>query len=139
MFATMAIIAALASTSGLGKTTTARIYGAIWDDLQLNAVIGNGNWLGSLWYNAGQPGKPTLHIRDLECDAEGRNYRCTFALLRDGGPKVLNGESAPDRLACAADFERDPESSSGWTVRHLRPGRSGHSRTTMSCEASPPN
>ena len=116
------------------------IRSAIWSDLELNAMIGNGNWLGSLWYNAGDADKPTLHIRDLACCPAEAGYYCEFILFRDGGPVKVFQELAPDELHCKADFERDPENKTAWQVKH-RPPRptGGHSQTSMTCEPAKSN
>ena len=107
---------------------------AIWADLQLNAMMGNGNWPASLWYNGGaeNPPTPDLHIRDLACRKHAGSYRCTFTLVRDGGVVIVLGEEAPDVLTCEADLRQGEQAA--WTVEHLSPTpRGGHSRTTMHC------
>lgn len=109
------------------------IRAATWRDLELNALIGNGNWLASLWYNAseGDPGKLDLHIENLRCRNLDQGYQCGFTLLRDGGEAIAFGEQAPAELDCSAKFERIGEALS---VKHLPPRGSGHSRTTMTCK-----
>jgi hypothetical protein len=102
-------------------------------------MIGNGNDLGWLWYNAGEDGTPDLHIRDLRC---GRGlfggHRCDFRLVRDGGVKTYLGEQAPDRLNCRAVFGPDPDDPSAWKVKHYPPApEGGHSRTSMTCKVAP--
>jgi hypothetical protein len=115
-----------------------QLRAAIWNDLQLNAMIGNGNWLASLWYNAGQEDAkaPDLHILDMSCGSNREGYRCSFTLLRDGGVRMAFNEAAPDRLNCTAQFVRQEESG-GWMVKHRSPRGSGHSRTDMPCKAVP--
>lgn len=114
----------------------AAIWPAIWNDLELNGLIGNGNHLAWLWYNASQQdAQPIpLHIQALDCKADAAGYRCAFTLLRDGGPRAYAGETAPDRIACTAQFVRKDD---GWAVKHLPPRHGGHSRTDMRCDAAP--
>ena len=110
---------------------------AIWNDLQRNAMIGNGNWIASLWYNAGStaPEAADLHIQSLICSEQSKGYRCSFDLFRDGGNKSVFNERAPDKLACEASFVRSKDG--GWMVKHLPPKkRVGHSRTTMACKST---
>ena len=109
-----------------------QLHSAIWKDLQLNAMIGNGNWPASLWYQAGSDTAPDLHIQYLICTKRGSRQRCSFTLQRDGGPKRVLGEAAPAELACFATFASDGE---GWSVVHTPPHRAGHSMTTMRCKA----
>ena len=104
---------------------------AIWYDLQVNAMIGNGNWLASLWYNAGESASD-LHIQDLSCRGRSNKYWCTFTLFRDGGVKMIFREQAPDRITCNAIFVR-LDNGIDWAIKHRRPRTSGHSRTTMQC------
>ena len=110
---------------------------AIWDDLMLNAMIGNGNWLGSLWYNAstGDEAKPDLHIADLRCGSGGSRLNCSFSLFRDGGVKVVLNQAAPDELVCNAIVVRTDDD--GWGIKHLPPPKGrGHTRTTMKCRVA---
>ena len=75
---------------------------AIWHDLEENSWIGKNSWLAALWYEAGQDGVRDLHIGSLVCDEGRTKRRCAFDLARDGGPKQVRGEAAPDRLNCKA-------------------------------------
>jgi len=133
----MTLVAA-ASLTPPEEPLAGSLRAAIWNDLQLNSMIGNGNWLASLWYNAGQEDAkaPDLHILNISCDGSRKGYRCTFTLLRDGGVRTAFNEAAPDRLDCNAHFVRR-EDSDEWMVKHLPPRGSGHSRTDMRCEAVP--
>lgn len=137
MLITLTIMAA-ASLSPPEEPLAGQLRSAIWSDLQLNAMIGNGNWLASLWYNAGQEDAkaPDLHILDMSCVSNREGHRCSFTLLRDGGVRMALNEAAPDRLNCSAQFVRWEESG-GWTVKHRPPRGSGHSRTDMQCKAVP--
>lgn len=64
-------------------TLAAALRAAISYDLEINGMIGNGNWLADLWYNA-MSEKRTDHIRDLLGAPQHRQYRCTFTLFREG-------------------------------------------------------
>lgn len=116
------------------KPLAGQLRAAIWHDLQVNAMIGNGNWLGSLWYKGGSPERPNLHIQALPCHGRDTVMRCAFRLFRDGGPvtTVFNGAVAPDTLDCVARFVR-AQGHDGWWARHKPPRRRGHSRTAMRC------
>jgi len=124
-----ALAAVLATTPE--EPLKGQLYAAIWADLQMNAIIGNGNWPGSLWYNAGSGKIADLHIRQLQCERAGDGQRCSFELHRDNGPAVVLGESAPETLECLAAFTR---ADGVWSVVHMLPRRSGHSQTTMKCK-----
>ena len=47
------LAAATASLAPPPEPLKTQLQSAIWADLELNALIGSGNWLASLWYNAG--------------------------------------------------------------------------------------
>ncbi|WP_333570824.1 hypothetical protein [Sphingomonas sp.] len=126
------LLAASAISSSSQEPSKEQLHSAIWADLQLNAMIGNGNWPASLWYQAGSDTAPDLHIRDLTCTKEGSQPRCSFNLHRDGGPKTVLGEAAAADLACSASFFADGE---GWSVVHTPPRHAGHSVTSMRCKA----
>ncbi|KQM87630.1 hypothetical protein ASE67_08060 [Sphingomonas sp. Leaf23] len=109
-----------------------QLRAAIWDDLQRNAMIGNGNRLAALWYEAGQDESPAprLHIQALDCITTRAGQRCSFNLWRAGGPRWVLGKVAPDRLSCRAQFVQQ---SGEWSVRHRPPPDAGHIRTDMRC------
>lgn len=134
----MPILLAAASLAPPQEPLAGQIRAAIWNDLQLNAMIGNGNWIASLWYNAsdGDAGAPDLHILDLTCGRVRKGYRCSFSLVRDGGQRMVMNEIAPDHLDCTASFVRENEADR-WMVRHYPPRHSGHSRTDMRCKTVP--
>jgi hypothetical protein len=130
MFALL-LTAVAAALTPPAEPLRGQLQSAIWADLQLNAMIGNGNWLASLWYNAGSDTASDLHIRELMCSQDGSVQRCSFALHRDGGPKEVMGEAAPEALICLADFEKTDD---GWSISHTRPHKVGHSQTSMRCK-----
>jgi hypothetical protein len=146
-FTLIAVAPVLASACALAPTpqvamappeeeVAKQLYGAIWGDLQSNAMIGNGNELAARWANAGsdKDHAPQLHIQDLLCSGGATLLRCQFGLLRDGGVATYLGEPAPDRLACTANFRRSGHDSS-WSIPRLPPGpRGGHSRITIECQ-----
>ena len=124
--------AAAASLAPPSEPLKKQLQSAIWADLQLNGMIGSGNWLASLWYDAGSGTAPDLHIVELRCLQGRSGQRCSFELVRDGGPTMVLGETAPDKLTCVARFARTKE---GWSVVHTPPRKAGHSQTSMQCEA----
>lgn len=130
----------LASSADLTREkVVGQRYAAIWADLYLNAMIGNGNKLAWLWSNAGSddPDARDHHIRALACHSYADHDRCTFILLRDGGVATAFGEPAPDRLSCEAVFRRFAIPIR-FGIKHLPPARGGgHSRTTMRCTQLP--
>ena len=128
---TLLLTAVAASLTPPNEPLKGQLQSAIWADLQMNAMIGNGNWLASLWYNAGSETASDLHIRELTCAQDGSVQRCSFALRRDGGPKEVMGETAPDALICLADFGRTDD---GWSISHTPPHKVGHSQTSMRCK-----
>ncbi|WP_294324269.1 hypothetical protein [uncultured Sphingomonas sp.] len=111
-----------------------QLRAAIWDDLQRNAIIGNGNRVAASWYEAGgsESPAPRLHIQALDCAKARAGQRCSFILWREGGPRRVRGEVAPDRISCRAQFVRGQDLGN-WSVRHWPPRRVGHSRTDMRC------
>lgn len=111
-----------------------QLRAAVWQDLQVNALIGNGNLLASDWYNAGSDTDPDLHIRDLRCDSRNSVKQCSFRLIRDGVGGEVNRQQVPDKLACDAIFTRGSDEN-GWGVKHTPLHRIGHSQTTMHCTA----
>jgi hypothetical protein len=120
------------------KETEGQLYGAIWSDLQSNAMIGNGNELAANWANAGNERDPApqLHIQNLLCSGGGMQLRCQFGLLRDGGIASYLGEPVPDRLSCTAIFRRSGLDDR-WSIPRLPPRpRGGHSRITINCQRS---
>jgi hypothetical protein len=136
MLALAAILAAASAGAQMTPPDPAlarRLYGAIWDDLELNAMIGNGNRVAALWYQGQREGSapPLLHILDLRCQGRRTPRYCSFTLFREGGVASFLGEPAPDRLACTARFHR---SGSVWWIVHIPPLRGGHSQTAMRCE-----
>jgi len=108
---------------------------AIWYDLQVNAMIGNGNWLGSLWYNAGSDAEKNLHLDKLTCSGGASRKSCEFSLVRDGGPKTVMGEIAPASLSCTVTLTLSGDDKE-WAVLHTPPKKVGHSKTSMRCRSA---
>jgi hypothetical protein len=134
----MLTVLALLSLAPLAAPTeplAKQLRAAIWYDLEVNALIGNGNWAGSLWYNAGSDAlrAADLHIQDLACRSHSKGHRCSFTLFRDGGVVTILGEKAADKLTCDATLI-EAKDNAGWAVKHIPPRRAGHSRTTMRCK-----
>jgi hypothetical protein len=111
--------------------------GAIFDDIQRNAMIGNGNIEVSLeWVEGNKGDDVSIRIEDLTCP-DGRKWkRCSFALRRvltRGGVATID-PALPERLRCVAilkwsRFEKD------WAIEHSPPPRgAGHSATSMTCK-----
>ena len=135
MLKLFALLAAI-SLAPPPEKLASQVRTAIWIDLEMNALIGSGNWVGSLWYNAssGNADAPDLHIQDVTCRPRGRGHQCNFVLFRDGGVVKVLGENAPGRLRCVAVFERQDDEE-GLGVKHRPPHGDGHSRTTMKCQS----
>lgn len=130
------ILAALAfQMAPPAEPLAAQLRGLIWYDLQSNAMIGNGNQLAAVWYNAETNGGSAtpLHLRDLTCSGGTTRLTCRFALFREGGVSTFLGEVAPDRLACGVSFRRSRRDGQ-WSIPRLPPGpNGGHSRITIRC------
>ena len=124
------LIAASATLAKPLEPLKGQLQAAIWSDLQLNALIGSGNWVASLWYNAVGDDKPDLHIRNLKCTKIRSGQKCAFELFRDNGPTAVLNEVVPDRLTCTATFVRTGD---GWSVYHKAPRGARHSATVMKC------
>lgn len=135
----MLIVAAALAASQMTSPEEAlarQLRAAIWNDLQSNALIGNGNVLAARWMNAQVEGAdaPHLYIQDLLCTGSSRKLRCRFALFREGGVAPYLGKAAPDRLTCRATFRRSG-ADAGWRIPRLAPGpEGGHSRITIKCK-----
>jgi hypothetical protein len=133
------IAAAMLATSSLAaaapqEPTASSLRAAIWYDLQVNAMIGNDNWIGSLWYNAGSGTEKDLHLSDLTCSGGTSRKKCVFSLVRDGGLKTVLGDQAPAELSCSATLKAVDDGE--WAVVHTPPKKAGHSRTTMRCRST---
>jgi hypothetical protein len=113
-----------------------KIRAAIWGDLELNGMIGNGNEVAWRWMNYfGSPNNaPRLHILGLVCRGGNDKQHCRFEMLREGGAIVVDGRQTPDRIRCSTTIRPAPDENREWSIPHLPPGPSGgHSRTTMKC------
>ncbi len=119
------------------ESLAGQLRAAIWDDLQRNAMIGNGNGLAASWYLAGEEESrpPRLRIQALDCIEIRAGQRCSFTLWREDGLRRVLGKVAPDRLSCRAQFVREQQAGE-WSVLHRPPRRAGHSRTDMPCRVA---
>ncbi len=121
--------------------TSDQLHSAIWHDLYLNAMIGNGNEAVTMRWHFGHDQEllPTLQIVDLSCKGQGASRRCAFDLSRTPHPEVTDPADLAEarRLTCVARLSL--ESTRGgpvWQVVHT-PGK-GHSRTTLQCKPKEP-
>lgn len=134
------LLLAVAQATPPPEPLAGMIRGAIWEELRSNGMIGNGNEVASLWMNFWGSGDnpPQLRILDLRCRGNGHKQRCSFDLLRDGGPIMVDGKHVRDRIRCSAPFKRSDDADGGWNIPRLSPDpRGGHTRTTMRCSWAP--
>lgn len=117
-------------------------YAAIYNDVQLNAWIGNGNEEVTLEWVVGldQSATPELHIADLRCKPSRRRSSCTFNLIRTPASNASpHDRSLATLLSCRADLEwaKVGDGAWAWKVVHNPPRRrsSSHSQTTMTCRS----
>jgi hypothetical protein len=116
-----------------------QIRAAIFDDIQLNALIGNGNALISGGWIMGythETTAPQIQIRDLGCPYSATDAHCDFALARLSKPTIdiWTGNPVPLLVKCKARLARTKDAEGGWSVVHTPPpARGDHSRTTMTC------
>ena len=112
-------------------TIARQLAAAIWGDLQMNALFGNGAGLAGRLFEAAETEYAELHIRSLRCRPSEQGQNCSFDLFKDGGTKSVETGAAPQALHCTASFYRSEE---GWKVDHVAPPRRGmHSQTTLQC------
>lgn len=108
---------------------------AIFDDVRLNAMIGNGNVEVSPEWAAGRDGDDvSIRIENLNCPEGTTRKTCSFTLRR---MLMRNGVGAtdpalPERLECTAILKWFDED---WRVEHTPPRRVGHSTTSMKCKS----
>src|ERR1044072_7056639 len=137
----LAILPALAAQPA--PADAAEFHAAIFHDLFLNAMIGNGNEEATLgWVSGhGRDHPPELRISNPHCHAWFGQRRCRFEVTRT--PDPLSDEPAADagearRLRCQATFLRQGESGRRrWQVLHFPPN-GGHSETSLQCRVSLP-
>ena len=114
-----------------------QIRAAIFDDVQLNALVGNGNTLVSGGWVMGyqhEATAPQIQIRDLDCTDGATDARCDFVLARLSMPTIdiWTGKPVPLLVKCKARLVKEAEGA--WSVAHTpSPASGGHSRTTMTC------
>ena len=116
-----------------------QIHAAIFRDVQLNALVGNGNALISGGWTMGyqhEATAPQIQIRNLDCTDGATGARCDFVLARLSKPTIdiWTGKPVPLLVKCKARLAKAPDAEGGWSVVHTAPpAHGGHSRTTMSC------
>jgi hypothetical protein len=118
------------------------VRSAIWADVQLNAMIGNGNDRVSWDWVFGEDRQhpPSLTIADLKCSKRKQPYRCEFNLIREASADAPSVEGTiAASLQCTASFKwLDDERH--WVVVHSPPPEHrGHTRTSMRCHEFIPN
>ena len=135
MFIT-AIVAAVAAQPSLNPPSVENVRSAIWSDVELNAMIGNGNdrvsweWV----FGTDREHPPTLTIVGLKCSEGGDPYKCAFDLTRQTNAAAPSPDETQDpELRCTASFDWSQEERR-WVVIHVPPPKHrGHTRTTMRC------
>lgn len=113
--------------------------GAIFDDVRLNAMIGNGNVeLSSEWAIGRANDDVSIRVEELSCPEGRKRKKCTFTLhrmLTRNGVATID-PALPERLRCTAILKwSDAPDIAGWGVEHYPPRGGGHSRTSMTCKA----
>jgi hypothetical protein len=112
--------------------------GAIFDDVRLNAMIGNGNVeVSSEWAIGRANDDVSIRVEELSCPEGRKRKTCTFTLhriLKRNGV-VTTDPVLPGRLHCTAILKWfDAPEIAGWEVEHYPPRGGGHSRTSMTCK-----
>lgn len=123
-----------------------QVHGAIFDDMQTNAIIGNGNDLVSWpWYFGHDHGhRPELRISEVRCGVRPGGRSCSFLVTRTADPRSARpAEDAGEhrRLRCSASLARMRQEDRRyvWQVIHAPPSNpGGHSRTSMRCRVPLP-
>jgi hypothetical protein len=112
--------------------------GAIFDDVRLNAWIGNGNIAVTYDWAAGRDGEDvTIRIDNRVCNDKLDAKKCSFTLVRvlERKEQATALPKLPEALACTAILTSTLEAGSRiWSVKHYPPRRRGHSRTSMQCK-----
>ena len=133
---------ALAAAAIAAPWTTGAANSAIFHDLYMNAMIGNGNHLaGWTWYfGHDNDHPPEIRISDLRCSALFGQRNCSFILTRAAdraSTRLAEDAAEPRFLRCSATLHRRRELDGRkvWGVLHFPPDETsgGHSRTSMSC------
>lgn len=129
----------LAASTDSPASGPSEFYGPIAADIQLNAMIGNGNdEMSWVWVRGRRGEEVTLTIEKLVCQNKLKKAKCVFDVRRSSlsrEPKQI----LPELLYCKAKLEVETDGGdSYWKVIHYPPTRSsgGHSRTAMKCRAS---
>ena len=131
----------LVAASALAVPAAKELTGPIFYDLEVNAMIGNGNdavdW--EWWYGIEKSDEVTIRIRQIDCRPRSRTIKCSFILDRSvlRSKQMVADSTIASALSCKAILE--PNAGGGWNVKHYPPKRSGHSRTSMRCKTMRPN
>lgn len=107
---------------------------AIFDDVRLNAMIGNGNVeVSNEWAAGGDGDDVSIKIEEINCNDGRARRKCSFTLRRvlTRNGIAATDPSLPERLQCTATLKRLDDR---WGVEHSTPRRVGHSRTSMKCQ-----
>src|SRR4051812_5764521 len=92
----------LAGASPARPALAEQFQAGIWHDLFVNMMIGNGDSVAAIWYqDAGENADPPdLQLQELACRQHAAKYRCSFILIRKGGPDSFRGKPSPERISC---------------------------------------
>ena len=132
------------SGAGAGPSDS-EIRNALFNDLVVNAMIGNGNDEADWdWYlGPDHRNPPRIEISDLRCRPLFHQRVCRLLLSRTPNPASQEPEAetaqAP-RLRCSATLQRERQNDGRrvWKVLHFPPDErwGGHSRTSMHCRVA---
>ncbi|NYF30505.1 MULTISPECIES: hypothetical protein [Sphingopyxis] len=110
---------------------------AIFADVRLNAMIGNGNVEVSTEWAMGRNGDDVvIQVEDMSCPDGRKSKTCSFTLRRmlTRNGVAVTDPALPERLRCIAILKWvEARDGAGWGVKHDPPRRIGHSRTSMTC------
>jgi hypothetical protein len=135
-------MAFLVATAPITPPNVAELNGATWADVELNAMIGNGNKLVSWnWIYGHDPDKPPeIRIENRRCKRRSDTFKCMFNFVRNPDPKSVSSQDAdePAMLKCSVLFSFGHDDNEPyWGVLHYAPNsQGGHSRTSLKCSKS---
>ena len=136
------ITALLAAAAGVVTPVEApdQRYGALFNDMELNAMIDNGNevittrWLYG--YDRDKP--PEVEITNLTCAIDGASQLCRFEVSRkpNSDSTAKEDRAEPAMLACEAKLAQRGDGT--WFVTHWRERPNQiHTSTTLVCAVRP--